>query len=46
MEGIVKFGDEKLKEAFDSLKNFDRDLYEQIIRLQMKLVKMFFVEEM
>jgi len=30
MEGIVKFGDEKLKEAFESLKNFDRDLYEQI----------------
>ena len=30
MEGIVKFGDEKLKETFESLKNFDKDLYEQI----------------
>ena len=30
MEGIVKFGDEKLKEAFESLKDIDRDLYEQI----------------
>mgnify|MGYP001574135722 FL=1 len=30
MEGIVKFGDEKLKEAFEDLKNIDKDLYEQI----------------
>ncbi|MBS3092444.1 hypothetical protein J4466_03425 [Candidatus Pacearchaeota archaeon] len=30
MEGIVKFGDEKLKEAFESLKEADKDLYEQI----------------
>ena len=30
MEGIVKFGDEKLKEAFENLKNFDRELYDQI----------------
>lgn len=30
MEGIVKFGDEKLKEAFESLKESDKDLYEQI----------------
>ena len=30
MEGIVKFGDEKLKEAFENLKNFDSELYDQI----------------
>mgnify|MGYP001603398148 FL=1 len=30
MEGIVKFGDEKLKEAFEDLKDIDKDLYEQI----------------
>ena len=30
MEGIVKFGDEKLKEAFEDLKNVDKELYEQI----------------
>ena len=30
MEGIVKFGDEKLKEAFENLKDIDNDLYEQI----------------
>ena len=30
MEGIVKFGDEDLKEAFENLKNIDKELYEQI----------------
>ena len=30
MEGIVKFGDEELKEAFEDLKNMDNELYEQI----------------
>src|SRR3989344_9004546 len=30
MEGIVKFCDEKLKEAFEDLKNVDKELYEQI----------------
>ena len=30
MEGIVKFSDEKLKEAFEDLKNVDKELYEQI----------------
>ena len=30
MEGVVKFGDEKLKEAFESLKIIDKDLYDQI----------------
>ena len=30
MEGIVKFGDEKLKEAFEDLKDVDNELYEQI----------------
>ena len=30
MEATVKFSDEKLKEAFENLKNIDIDLYEQI----------------
>ena len=30
MEGIVKFGDENLKKAFESLRDSDPDLYEQI----------------
>ena len=30
MEGVVKFADEKLKEAFEILKKNDKDLYEQI----------------
>lgn len=30
MEGIIKFGDEKLKEAFYNLKDIDKELYEQI----------------
>ncbi len=30
MEGIVKFGDEKLRKAFEELKEVDKDLYEQI----------------
>ena len=30
MEGIVKFTDEKLKEAFEILKEIDRELYNQI----------------
>jgi len=30
VEATVKFSDEKLKEAFENLKNIDIDLYEQI----------------
>ncbi|MBI2043428.1 hypothetical protein HYT25_03500 [Candidatus Pacearchaeota archaeon] len=30
MEGEIKFANEKLKEAFENLKEIDKDLYEQI----------------
>ena len=30
MEGTVKFADEKLMEAFESLKEIDKELYDQI----------------
>ncbi len=29
-EGEIRFGDEKLKEAFDELEQKDNDLYEQL----------------
>ena len=45
MEGIVKFGDEKLKFAFENLKDVDKELYDQIDKPLMKSAKMYFVEE-
>ena len=42
MEGIVKFGEEKLKEAFENLKDIDKDLYEQIDKATNEICKNVF----
>jgi len=42
MEGIVKFGDEKLKESFENLKNVDNELYEQIDKATNEIRKNIF----
>lgn len=42
MEGEVKFADENLKRAFESLKESDRDLYEQIDKAADEISKNIF----
>lgn len=42
MEGVVKFSDLKLKEAFEKLKEVDADLYEQIDKATDEIMKNVF----
>ena len=42
MEGKVKFADKKLKEAFESLKETDKDLYNQIDKATDEISKNIF----